>query len=237
MNLKTVIFDLDDTLYTDWDTCHQTGLDEVGAYGVTRLGVAAEQLQRAFLQGRETALRELGAIGSAHNRTLYAQFALEKLGINPILHAENLHNAYWRGVFRMMKLEPAIPRLLTELREAGIRTAVCTNMMADIQMRKLVELGLDDAFDCFVSSEEAGADKPDPAIFEYVLRKVGGVAQEAVMIGDTLAHDIAGAQKIGMAGIWINRRGEAVPAGMDAPTYEVHSAEEAAKLVGQMIAR
>lgn len=231
MHLRTVIFDLDDTLYTDWDTCHRAGLAEVGAYGVARLGLTTQETARAFLSGRDAAIRQLGPIGSAHNRTLFAQLALEQVGINPVPHAENLHRAYWRGVFAAMELEPAIPRLLTELRAAGVRTAVCTNMMADIQMRKLVALGLDEAFDCFVSSEEAGVDKPNPDIFRYTLRKAGGTEDETIMVGDSYAHDIAGAQSAGITALWINRKGIPLPPDAQTPDYEVCSMEQAAQVL------
>lgn len=235
MQLKTVIFDLDDTLYTDWDTCHRAGLAEVGAYGAARLGLTVQETVRAFLSGREAAIRQLGPVGSSHNRTLFAQLALEQIGINPVPHAENLHGAYWRGVFAAMALEPAIPHLLTELRAAGIRTAVCTNMMADIQMRKLVALGLDEAFDCFVSSEEAGVDKPDPEIFRYTLRKAGGTEAEAMMVGDTYPHDIIGAQNAGIAALWINRKGAPLPPDAQAPAYEVRSVDEAAQVLYRLL--
>ena len=54
MHLKTVIFDLDDTLYTDWDTCHRAGLQKVGAYGVARLGLTEEAAVTAFLEDRKS---------------------------------------------------------------------------------------------------------------------------------------------------------------------------------------
>ena len=235
MHLKTVVFDLDDTLYTDWDACHGAGLREVGAYGAARLGIPAEEMIRVFLEGRAQAIQRLGPIGSAHNRALFAKFGLERRGINPVPHAENLHNAYWRGVFLHMQIEPAVPRLLAQLRQAGVRTAVCTNMMADIQMRKLVELGLDESFDCFVASEEAGVDKPDPAIFQYTLDRLGCDAAEAVMVGDTYAHDIVGAQRVGMATVWINRKGHPVPEGGAAPTHEVRSMEQAAAALQKLL--
>lgn len=233
--LKAVIFDLDDTLYTDWETCHQAGLDEVGAYGALRLGLPKEEMMRCFLNGRARAYQQLGDTGSAHNRTLYAKFGLEEQGINPILHAKNLHDTYWRGVFRTMVLEPAVPRLLTDLRAAGVRTVVCTNMMADIQMRKLVELGLDDAFDCFVASEEVGADKPAPAVFQYTLNNVGCTAEDAIMIGDSYAHDIEGAHRSGLRSLWINRKSAPVPEGGQPPTYAVRSMEQAAEIVRDLL--
>ena len=231
MHRKTVIFDLDDTLYTDWRTCDDAGLAAVGAYGEQALGLTPIETVRAFREGRAQAIRQLGPIGSAHNRALWAQLALEALGQNPLPHAEALHNAYWGSVFDKIALDPAVPTLLNTLHEAGVRTAVCTNMMADIQMRKLVRLGLSDAIDCFVTSEEAGVDKPSPDIFCYTLRKAGGTADAAFMVGDSYAHDVAGAQAAGIPCIWINRAGAPVPEGGEPPAHEVRSMAEAAEIL------
>lgn len=230
MSLKTVIFDLDDTLYTDWRTCHEAGLAAVDAYGVSVLGLPDGEMRRAFLAGREHAIAHLRDTGSAHNRVLFAQFGLEGIGIPPIPHAEPLHSAYWSGIFDHMTLEPAIPALLAELRAAGIQIAVCTNMMTDIQLRKLNLLGIADQIDCIVTSEEAGVDKPQPGIFAYLLHKCGCLPQEAIMLGDNVTHDACGAQAVGIPGVWINRTAEPLPAG-EAPRYEVCSMEEAAALV------
>lgn len=235
MQLKTVIFDLDDTLYTDWHSCDQAGLLAVAAYGTQQLGLKAEVSLRAFQEGRAQALRQLGPVGSCHNRTLFAQFGLERLGINPLAHAENVHDAYWQAVFHTMALDPAIPALFDALRNRFITIAICTNMMANIQMRKLNYLGIAEKIDCFVSSEEAGIDKPAPEIFSYTLQKAGCSAQQAVMVGDSYAHDMTGAHAAGLSCIWVNRAGQPVPNGADASIMSVRSMEAAAERLMQMI--
>lgn len=56
-----------------------------------------------------------------------------------------------------------------------------------------------------VSSSAHGYMKPHPSIFEAALTLAGVSAEESVMVGDSYAHDIAGAEAIGMRGILLAR--------------------------------
>ena len=56
-----------------------------------------------------------------------------------------------------------------------------------------------------VSSSENGFMKPHPSIFEAALALAGVRAEESVMVGDSLAHDIEGAKRIGMRGVLVDR--------------------------------
>jgi putative hydrolase of the HAD superfamily len=56
-----------------------------------------------------------------------------------------------------------------------------------------------------VSSSDHGFLKPHPSIFEAALRLVGVDAEASVMVGDSLAHDIEGARRVGMRGILVRR--------------------------------
>jgi putative hydrolase of the HAD superfamily len=56
-----------------------------------------------------------------------------------------------------------------------------------------------------VSSSEHGYMKPHPSIFEAALQLVGVAADESVMVGDSVAHDIEGARRIGMRGVLVDR--------------------------------
>jgi putative hydrolase of the HAD superfamily len=59
--------------------------------------------------------------------------------------------------------------------------------------------------DRLVVSEEAGASKPDPRIFEIALARAGCAAEEAVMVGDSWTNDILGARAAGIRAIWFDR--------------------------------
>ena len=60
---------------------------------------------------------------------------------------------------------------------------------------------------------EFGAGKPDAAVYRHALDTLGARAEETRMVGDHLDFDVAGAQQLGMQGIWIDRAGEGLPAG------------------------
>lgn len=53
-----------------------------------------------------------------------------------------------------------------------------------------------------ISSSEHGYLKPHPSIFEAALKLVGVRAEESVMVGDSLTHDIEGARRAGCVEFW-----------------------------------
>ena len=68
-----------------------------------------------------------------------------------------------------------------------------------------------------VSSSEHGYLKPHPSIFEAALKLAGVEPGESVMVGDSVAHDIEGARRVGMRGILVHRA-DTPPAGeVDVP--------------------
>jgi len=82
-----------------------------------------------------------------------------------------------------------------------------TNGPADVQRPKVELLGIAPLVDFVLVSGEFGAWKPDPAIFAEALRLGGAAAPEAIFVGDSAEHDIAGAQAAGIRAVWINRPG------------------------------
>jgi HAD superfamily hydrolase (TIGR01662 family) len=68
-----------------------------------------------------------------------------------------------------------------------------------------------------VSSSEHGYLKPHPSIFEAALRQAGVTAAESVMVGDSIAHDIEGARRIGMTGVLVHRSDDPAPVAPGVP--------------------
>src|SRR5262245_29445281 len=56
-----------------------------------------------------------------------------------------------------------------------------------------------------VSSAEHGYCKPHPSIFEAALSRAGVAAHAALMVGDSLVHDVQGARAVGMRGVLLHR--------------------------------
>jgi HAD superfamily hydrolase (TIGR01549 family) len=86
-----------------------------------------------------------------------------------------------------------------------------------------------------VSSSEHGLMKPHPSIFRAALDLVGVEAGEAVMVGDSLRHDIEGAMAVGMRGILLNRGDAAAPAVVgDRRVPVIRSLRELPQLIARM---
>jgi putative hydrolase of the HAD superfamily len=76
---------------------------------------------------------------------------------------------------------------------------------------------LDGLITAAVTSSEHGYMKPHPSIFAAALLLAGVTADESVMVGDSLAHDIEGARRAGMRGVLVHRSKEPVEAPPDVP--------------------
>ena len=95
---------------------------------------------------------------------------------------------------------------LRRLREAGL-TVVCVSNW-DISLEQVLDrCGLADLLDGTISSAQAGARKPDPAIFSAALELAGCKAAEAVHVGDTAEEDVAGAEAAGIRVLLLDRDG------------------------------
>jgi len=90
----------------------------------------------------------------------------------------------------------------------------------------LSRVDLDELIDDVVSSRDVGARKPDPLFYRAALLRAGfaGVPlapERAVMVGDSLTNDVAGAQAAGLRAVWLNPSQARREAGAAAPDAEI----------------
>lgn len=90
---------------------------------------------------------------------------------------------------------PDTARVLRTLRERGVKTAIVSNIAFDVRPA-FEAIGATDDVDEFVLSFEVGAVKPDPAIFQTALDRLGVQGARAVMVGDSEEAD-GGAVAVG----------------------------------------
>jgi putative hydrolase of the HAD superfamily len=101
---------------------------------------------------------------------------------------------------------PDVAPALTGLRDRGLRLIAVSNW--DISLPRVLErCGIDGMLDGTVTSAEAGARKPDPAIFSVALELAGCEADQALHVGDTEEEDVAGARAAGIRPLLIDREG------------------------------
>jgi putative hydrolase of the HAD superfamily len=95
---------------------------------------------------------------------------------------------------------------LGALRDRGLRLIAVSNWDCALP-RVLDRCGIERMLDGVVTSAEAGARKPDPAIFTVALELAGCEAGEALHVGDTAEEDVAGARAAGIRPLLIDRDG------------------------------
>jgi putative hydrolase of the HAD superfamily len=86
---------------------------------------------------------------------------------------------------------------LEALAALGLRLGVLSNFDQRLH-GVLAGLGLDAYFDTVVLPAAAGAAKPDRAIFDAALERLGVAAARALYVGDRAEEDVAGATRAGL---------------------------------------
>jgi putative hydrolase of the HAD superfamily len=107
------------------------------------------------------------------------------------------------AAIRFSAYPDAIPAL-TALRDRGLRLVAVSNWDCSLP-RVLDGCGLGEMLDGTITSAEAGARKPDPAIFERALELAECEPAEALHVGDTAEEDVVGAKAAGIRPLLIDR--------------------------------
>jgi putative hydrolase of the HAD superfamily len=107
---------------------------------------------------------------------------------------------------RHFGLYPDVRPALAALHAAGLKLGLISNTHRS--MTALARhFGLEALISAAVSSADHGFNKPHSSIFEAALRLVGAAPADAVMVGDSYAHDVEGARAAGMGAILLQRDG------------------------------
>jgi len=199
--VKGVIFDIDGTLYS-YLANDKVAVKSLCEFAEKNLSVDKEEFLKAYGEGRRIVKERLTDGGSRHSRVLFFQTTLELLGKNSFLYIREMYECYWSNFLNGMKPFDGAAEFIRKLKEHGIKIALCTDMTAQIQYRKINQLGLRDYIDFMVSSEETGLEKPAPIMFELALKKLNVDAKDAAYFGDTLDRDIKGAANLGITPFW-----------------------------------
>jgi putative hydrolase of the HAD superfamily len=222
---KHIFFDLDRTLW-DFDTnSNETLQDIIGKYGLIEKGIPSFSAFKEVYSRFNTMLWSLYLSGDLIKEKLNFQrfnLTLEAFGINDSLLASNIADDY----VKMSPLKTNLfPHAIETLRylHGLYKLHIITNGFEEVQYKKLELSGMNKYFEHVITSEDAGAKKPDAVIFRYALGKTGARAKESLMIGDEIEIDLLGAKAVGLDQMFVNYPGKVHN---EAFTFEVRSLAE-----------
>ena len=225
--IRTVVFDMDDTLYDEVDYC-RSGFKACGDWLCGQFGADAEAMYAAMW----------GEFESGDRRRVF-NAALDK-GKNEY---DNELIGEMVRVYR--EHEPTI-ELPIESREvleelAGkYNMALLTDGFLPAQRLKVEALGIEGYFQCIVYTEELGREfwKPSPVGFEKIMSHFGAKADECVYIADNAKKDFIGPNALGFKTIQLKRANKvhlAEPEGENArPGLVIESIKDVLGLVGEL---
>lgn len=197
-NIKGVLFDLDDTLYS-YEECNKIAYEKCKELADKKYNINSFDFENFLKSSRKKINETLIHQAASHSRLLYFHILHESIfGFSNPEFALEMEKTFWNTFLDNMKLNKESKNFLEKLKVLNILSCVVTDLTTQIQMKKWLKLGLDKYINYLVTSEEAGIEKPHPRIFELALYKLNLKNSEVIMIGDNLKKDIEGAERIGI---------------------------------------
>jgi putative hydrolase of the HAD superfamily len=182
-HIKAIIFDVGGVLVRTEDRTPRRRLEE--QYGLQP--GEAEFLVYNSEQGQQAQRGEITA--TTLWRWIQARFNLDAAAL------ADFRQQFWGGD----RLNAPLLALVHSLRPR-YQTAIISNAMDDLHHTLAAVYPMADAFDLIVGSAAERVMKPAPEIFLRTLARLGREPAEAIFIDD-FAHNVAGAQAVGMAAI------------------------------------
>lgn len=210
--LQLALFDLDDTLF-DHQHSRRCGLFALQQTRPLLSHIPLETLvtehERQLTASYDRVLD--GTVSIHTNRLERFQRLFRRCGVELSgAEAERAMLEYRQAYERHRRAVPGVLPLLAHVKSC-VRVGVVTNGLRAVQQEKLVVCQLEGFVDFLLTSEEAGAKKPDPRLFLLALEQGKARRATAVVIGDSWTLDVVGAHHAGIRSIWLNRGQEPCP--------------------------
>jgi len=227
MRYSWLLLDADGTLF-DYDRAEAGALEATfGELGLPWRDGALRAYRR--INARIWREFEQGQITQEVLRTRRFEQLFEALGItcDPELFSRTYLHTLAHGTELLEGAEEVVRAL-----HGRVGMLIITNGLADVQRPRVDGCAIRDYIADMVISEEVGAAKPEPAIFDVAFVRMGWPDRARVlMVGDSLTSDIAGAAAYGIDACWYNPAGKDRPAGLEI-RYEIRRLDELLGIVG-----
>jgi FMN phosphatase YigB (HAD superfamily) len=203
-NISTIFFDFGNTL-----GCSTLSISEVWVAAAAERGIVLQQ--DALLEAMRVADRICNPKVYEYKGRMPEFWGLYDACVLDRLDIADSDGSLSRAVGsafldaeRLFRVFPETHSVLSELKWREYALGIISNNTEEM-LDRMKSLGLVGYFDTITYSQEAGAEKPDPAPFELALRRAGRAPQECVHIGDSFEQDIVGARRAGIKPILIDR--------------------------------
>jgi len=231
VNTRAVLFDFGGTLY-DYRCFARAEAESLAALARwAGVDAAPERLARAQRDAMKSVFADYRERDYYLHKDLFEdalRATLASFGVRadaPLL--ARYRELQWQGHARDFALRPGVRETLAELRARGLHLGMVSNIDDDQLDHLLALAGVRDQFHSVLSSERAGSCKPAPAIFEEALRRAGCAPHQAVFVGDSLFHDVGGANRLGLRSVLIWHRDDRDPPGDGPkPAHVIHRFDE-----------
>ncbi|MDD4250626.1 MAG: HAD family hydrolase [Candidatus ainarchaeum sp.] len=218
--IKLVIFDL-------WRTLIPATIDFNHLFSlITKKGFSKEK----FIEDYENAvqLKEYNSL-----EELKKDFFLTFRHVEGVDLGKEFYEIYTNR-FDKINFFPDVKKNLLNVKNAGFKMALLSNTESLLSKKIEDKLKLNDYFDFLGYSFEINFLKPDKRAFDFVLNKFNVKPSEAVMVGDSLRSDIAGAKNAGMFTIQIDRENFVLDEANVKPDFKISSFDELIEKLGYL---
>lgn len=191
MTIHAVLFDLDGTLLDRDSSLLKFVRDQYHRYSELQI-VDKEVFIQRFI--------ELDHHGNVWKDKVYQQM-IEEFSIKNIEWTLLLDD-YTRNFQKHCIGFPNLLSMLTQLKNHNLKLALVSNGYGQFQYDNFKALHIEYLFDEVLISEWEGLRKPDKAIFNRALTKLGVNAENALFVGDHPDNDIRASRDVGMRAVW-----------------------------------
>jgi len=233
--LRTVLFDLDDTLHDD-TFAYKSATEEVAREIAAERSIDALKLKDAYVAQAEGFWKQLDA--SALEKKLECVreelwgAALRELGSDDEALARRAAANYHLYRSKYFRIFPGAVDLLRHLRAKGLKLGLVTNGFSQTHREKIALLQIGEYFDAIFIADEVGMIKPDPLLFAHACTRLESSPSVSAMVGDRYERDISGAIEAGLFTVWMNLHQAAIPPGAPPPDATVETIGEVRAALG-----
>ena len=100
--------------------------------------------------------------------------------------------------------------LMRELKASGLRMAMLTNNVREWEPLWRNMLPVDEIFELVVDSAFVGMRKPDPAIYELTLERLGGPEPGSCLFVDDIEANVEAARELGLSAVHYRHNAQAI---------------------------